>query len=75
MISLNWLPETAFLFLLIFARVGTILMLMPALGEMMIPSRIKLSFGLALTLVLFPVLSPTCRGFRRCAAGGGAADP
>jgi flagellar biosynthetic protein FliR len=58
MISLNWLPETAFLFLLIFARVGTILMLMPALGEMLIPSRIKLSFGLALTLVLFPVLSP-----------------
>ncbi|HWA20278.1 MAG TPA: flagellar biosynthetic protein FliR [Devosia sp.] len=58
MISLNWLPETAFLFLLIFARVGTILMLMPALGEMMIPARIKLSFGLALTLVLFPILSP-----------------
>ena len=58
MISLNWLPETAFLFLLIFARVGTILMLLPALGEMMIPARIRLGFGLALTLVLYPVITP-----------------
>ncbi len=39
MISLNWLPETAFLYILIFARVGTILMLIPALGEMIIPAR------------------------------------
>ena len=29
MISLNWLPETAYLYILIFARVGSILMLIP----------------------------------------------
>jgi flagellar biosynthetic protein FliR len=59
MISLNWLPETAYLYLLIFARVGTILMLMPALGEMTIPARMRLSFALVFSLVLFPILSPS----------------
>jgi len=58
-VSLNWLPETAYLYLLIFARVGTMLMLIPALGEQVIPARLRLSFALALTLVLFPLLSPT----------------
>jgi flagellar biosynthesis protein FliR len=58
MISLNWLPGTAFLFLLIFARVGSILMLIPALGEAQIPSRMRLSFALALTLVLYPIVTP-----------------
>ena len=56
MISLNWLPGTAFIFILIFARVGSILMLIPALGESQIPSRMRLTFALALTLVLLPVL-------------------
>ena len=52
--GLNWLPQTAFLYLLIFARVGTMLMLMPALGEQVIPARMRLSFALAVTLVLLP---------------------
>jgi flagellar biosynthetic protein FliR len=58
-VSLNWLPQTAFLFLLIFARVGTILMLIPALGEQSIPAQLRLTFALALSLVLLPVLSST----------------
>lgn len=62
MVSLNWLPETAFLYVLIFARVGTLLMLMPALGEQMIPARMRLSFALALTLVLYPLISPSLPG-------------
>ena len=45
--------------MLIFARVGTILMLIPALGEQSIPARLRLTFGLALTLVLLPLLSST----------------
>jgi flagellar biosynthesis protein FliR len=57
--ALDWLPQTAFLYLLIFARVGTMLMLMPALGEQVIPARMRLSFALALTLVFLPLLSPT----------------
>ena len=58
MISLNWLPETAYLFLLVFARVGSVLMLMPALGEGTIPARMRLSFALGLTLVLYPIVTP-----------------
>ncbi|WP_236898797.1 flagellar biosynthetic protein FliR [Devosia sp. SL43] len=57
-IGLDWLPNTAFLYLLLFTRIGAILMLMPALGEDMIPARMRLSFALAFTLVVYPLLSP-----------------
>ncbi len=59
MISLNWLPATAYLYVLIFARVGSILMLMPALGEMVVPVRMRLGFALVFSLVLFPIVSPS----------------
>ena len=58
MISLNWLPETAYLYVLIFARVGSILMLIPALGEQVIPARMRLGFALVFAAVLFPLVSP-----------------
>ncbi|WP_240229647.1 flagellar biosynthetic protein FliR [Devosia lacusdianchii] len=58
-IGLDWLPNTAFLYLLLFSRIGAILMLMPALGEDMIPARMRLSFALAFTLVVYPLLSPS----------------
>lgn len=58
MISLDWLPNTAFLFILIFARVGSILMLVPALGETVIPARMRLTFALLLSLVLYPLVTP-----------------
>ena len=57
MVSLNWLPETAYFYLLIFSRVGSILMLIPALGEQTIPARMRLSFALVFSLVLYPLLS------------------
>ncbi|WP_309088301.1 flagellar biosynthetic protein FliR [Phenylobacterium sp.] len=44
---------------LIFARLGAIVMLIPGIGETFIPPRIRLSFALALGLMLFPVLGPT----------------
>jgi flagellar biosynthesis protein FliR len=59
MISLNWLPETAYLYILIFARVGSILMLMPALGEQVIPARMRLGFALVFSAVLYPLVIPT----------------
>ncbi|HHY51224.1 MAG TPA: flagellar type III secretion system protein FliR [Alphaproteobacteria bacterium] len=62
MVSLNWLPEAAYLYLLIFARVGTMLMLIPALGEQIIPARLRLGFALAFSLVLYPLLSPDLPG-------------
>ena len=58
-VGLDWLPNTAFVYLLMFSRIGAILMLMPALGEDMIPMRMRLSFALAFTLVLYPLLSPS----------------
>ncbi len=59
MISLNWLPETAYLYILVFARVGSILMLMPALGEQIIPARMRLGFALIFSAVLYPLVTPT----------------
>ena len=58
-VGLAWLPATAFLFMLIFARVGSILMLLPALGEAAIPARLRLTFALAFAFVLLPLLSTT----------------
>lgn len=57
--TLDVLPEVAFAFMLIFARVGTMLMLMPALGESTIPARLRLVFALALALVLYPIVADT----------------
>jgi len=59
MISLNWLPEVAYFYILIFARVGSILMLIPALGEQVIPARMRLSFALVFSAVLYPLVVPT----------------
>jgi flagellar biosynthesis protein FliR len=58
MISLNWLPTTAFLYILVFARVGSVLMLMPALGEATITARMRLTFALLLSFVLYPIVTP-----------------
>jgi flagellar biosynthetic protein FliR len=41
---------------LIFARVGAMLLLIPGIGESMVPARIRLSFGLLMSLMLYPVV-------------------
>lgn len=56
-INLDWLPSTAFTYIILFARIGAMMMLMPALGEQTIPARMRLGFALAFTLVVFPLLS------------------
>jgi len=50
-------PETVFAFLLLFARIGAALMLLPGFGELYVAPRIRLLLALAITLVLMPVLS------------------
>jgi flagellar biosynthetic protein FliR len=57
-VSINWLPEVAYLFLVIVARVGTMVMLVPGFGESFLNARIRLGLALALSFVLFPVISP-----------------
>ena len=54
-LDVSLLPALAAAFLLVFARVGAMVMLMPALGEENIPMRVKLSIALMLTLVLLPL--------------------
>src|SRR5437868_1666372 len=41
---------------LVFARLAALVMLMPGIGEQAIPPRIRLSFALLMTLMLFPLL-------------------
>jgi flagellar biosynthesis protein FliR len=43
---------------LVFSRLGAIVMLIPGIGETFIPPRIRLSFALALALMLFPLIGP-----------------
>lgn len=43
---------------LVFARMGAILMLLPGIGEMAIPGRIRLAFALAFSLAVGPMIAP-----------------
>ena len=52
------LPEIAAAYLLTFARVGTLIMLMPGLGEQLVSARLRLAFALLVSLVLFPMVRP-----------------
>ena len=54
-IDVSFLPALAAAFLLVFARIGTMVMLMPGFGEVNIPARIRLGIALALTLILLPL--------------------
>src|SRR6201995_2993107 len=54
-IHASFLPALAAAFMLAFARIGAMVMLMPGLGETNIPVRIKLSIALLLTLVMLPL--------------------
>jgi flagellar biosynthesis protein FliR len=53
-IDVSFLPALAAAFMLTFARIGTLVMLMPAIGEQGLPSRVRLSVALVLTAVLVP---------------------
>ncbi|GEP06419.1 flagellar biosynthetic protein FliR [Methylobacterium oxalidis] len=52
------LPGIAAAYLLTFARVGTLIMLMPGLGEQLVSARLRLAFALLVSLVLFPTVRP-----------------
>jgi len=54
-IDISLLPVLAAAFMLVFARVGAMVMLLPGLGETNIPVRIKLAIALLLTLIILPL--------------------
>ncbi|HWE72881.1 MAG TPA: flagellar biosynthetic protein FliR [Stellaceae bacterium] len=54
----QFLPNNTFGALLIFARIGTAMMLLPGFGEVYVPQRYRLLFALMFSALLLPVLSP-----------------
>src|SRR5262249_39034641 len=54
-IDVAFLPAVAAAFLLMFARIGTMVMLLPGLGELSVPTRVRLVVALVLTAVLLPL--------------------
>ena len=52
------LPNEVWVAGLVFARVGAILMLLPGIGDAVVPPRIRLALALLLAFVLFPVAAP-----------------
>jgi len=58
---MSWhvLPTDLFAFLLIFARIGAAMVLLPGVGEAGVPPRLRLLFALGMSAVLLPALGPT----------------
>jgi flagellar biosynthesis protein FliR len=54
-IDVSLLPALAAAFMLVFARIGAMVMLLPGLGETNIPTQVKLAIALMLTLILLPL--------------------
>ena len=54
-VDISLLPALAATFMLVFARIGAMVMLLPGFGESSIPTRIKLSIALLLTLIILPL--------------------
>src|SRR5437762_10989564 len=52
-LDVSFLPAYGAAFILMFARIGTMIMLLPGLGEMSVPARVRLTVALLLTFVLF----------------------
>lgn len=53
------LREDVFTVLLVFARVGGALMVLPGFGEVFIPARVRLLMAMVITIVIVPVVSGT----------------
>jgi flagellar biosynthetic protein FliR len=54
-IDVSFLPALAAAFLLVFARAGTMVMLLPGLGELSVPPRLRLTIALVLAAILLPL--------------------
>ena len=54
-VDISFLPALAATFMLVFARIGAMVMLLPGFGEVNIPVSIKLSIALLLTIIILPL--------------------
>jgi len=50
-------PTDLFAFVLVFARIGTALMILPTIGEVFVPPRLRLSIALAVSLLTTPLVA------------------
>jgi len=55
--TLEFLPQVAFAFMLIFARMGTLVMALPGIGDRVVPPRVRLVLALALTFIMYPLVN------------------
>jgi flagellar biosynthetic protein FliR len=58
-IHLNDLSGTFLLYFLVFARVGSMVMLLPAIGDAGVPARVRLALALAISFAMAPALVGT----------------
>jgi len=54
-LDVSFLPAFGAIFILMVARIGTMVMLLPGVGELSVPVRVRLVIALLLTGVLFPL--------------------
>jgi len=54
-IDISFLPALAAAYMLAFGRIGTMVMLLPGVGELSVPMRMRLTVALVLTAVLLPL--------------------
>lgn len=52
--TLDLLPGLIFAFMLVFARIGAIFMLIPGVGEAFVPPRVRLALALAMSFAILP---------------------
>lgn len=64
-IDISFLPALALAFILIFSRIGVMVMLLPAIGESAMPARMRLTLALLLSAILLPLTAPNTWSIRR----------
>ena len=55
----QFIPSNLYAFFLVFARVGTVMLLLPGFGESYVSPRIRLLLALALTVIVAPIVAST----------------
>jgi flagellar biosynthesis protein FliR len=54
----QFLPANIFAVMLVFARIGTAMMMLPGFGEVYVPARFRLLLAMILSVLLIPILAP-----------------
>ncbi|MEZ5757018.1 MAG: flagellar biosynthetic protein FliR [Emcibacteraceae bacterium] len=54
---LDFLPQEIFGFFLIFARMGAMVMMLPALGETSVPARVRLFLALSISIIIYSLVN------------------